>query len=327
MRLNRLDLNLLVALEALLTLRSVTAAAEKLHITQPSMSSSLARLRVHFEDLLLVKVGRKMELTTLGEELVDSVRETLEKIERTVGLRSGFDPARAKRVFSICASDGTVLVLLSEFIASLAKTAPGITFNLLPADHANAMAMLGRQELDFVFSGPTFVIPDQPRTLVIQDTYVCLVWRGNLRVRKRLTRERYLELGHVVWQFGFERRPSYEEHQLRQAGVHKRVEVSCASMALLGSLLVGTDRIATVPSRLACLLARSLPLRILPMPITLQPQRIEVYWHRTRDLDPASQWFRELLLAKSRELGMLQERNDPSIASIQPIDQNDGANS
>lgn len=307
MRLNRLDLNLLVALDALLTLRSVTAAAHKLHITQPSMSSSLSRLRTHFDDALLVKVGRRMELTTLGEELVDSVRETLERIDQTVSLRSGFDPARARKVFSICASEGTVLVLLSEVIARLAKIAPGITFNLLPADHANAMAMLGRQELDFVFSGPTFVIPDQPRTLVIHDTYVCLVWRGNSRVGKRMTREQYLELGHVVWRFGFERRPSYEEHQLRQAGVHKRVEVSCSSMALLGSLLVGTDRIATVPSRVARLLAHSLPLRILQMPLELQPQRIEVYWHRTRDADPASQWFREALLGTARDLGMLQE--------------------
>lgn len=305
MRLKRLDLNLLVALEALLTLRSVTASANKLHVTQPSMSASLARLREHFQDPLLVQVGRKMELTTLGEELTGPVRETLRKIDETITYRSGFDPATSKRKFSICASDGTVLVLLSEVIARLQATAPNITVNQLPAEHDSAMAMLGRQELDMIFSGPTFVIADQPHTRVFEDHYVCIAWQRNSKVKGRLTQEQYFGLGHVVARFGFERRAGYEEHQFLQRGIERRVEIGCSSVALLGSLVVGTDRVATVPSRLARLLAASLPLRVLQLPIELQPQRIEMYWHRTRNQDPGIRWFRETLLATSRELGML----------------------
>jgi LysR family transcriptional regulator, nod-box dependent transcriptional activator len=84
--------------------------------------------------------------------------------------------------------------------------------------------------------------------------------------------------------------------------------VSCSSVVLLGALVVGTSRIATLPSRLAHLLAESLPLRILPLPVELQPQRIEMYWHRARDDDPANRWFRDTLIATSRELGMLGAR-------------------
>jgi LysR family transcriptional regulator, nod-box dependent transcriptional activator len=306
MRLRRLDLNLLIALDALLSLRSVTAAAHQLHVTQPSMSASLARLREHFDDRLLVQVGRRMELTSLGEELTASVRETLQKIDQTITLRSGFDPKVAKRSFSMCASDGTVLVLLSQVIARLEAAAPRVAFHLLPAEHGNAVAMLGRQELDFVFSGPTFVIADQPHTTVIQDHYVCLAWERNSRIGKRLSAEQYLELGHVVARFGFERRPGYEEHQLRQRGIKRRVEVSCSSVSLLGSLLVGSDRVATVPSRLGTLLARAWPLRVLPVPLELAEQEIDMYWHRGRDQDPASRWFRDAILATSREMGMLE---------------------
>jgi LysR family transcriptional regulator, nod-box dependent transcriptional activator len=166
--------------------------------------------------------------------------------------------------------------------------------------------MLGREELDFVFSGPTFVIGDQPHAIVMRDHDVCLVWQRNSRVRRRLFLEQDLALGHVVARFGFERMPGYEEHQMRQLGVRRRVEMSCSSVALLGALVVGTDRMATVPSRLARVLSASHPLRILPVPIDLQPQHIDAYWHRGRDQDPASQWFREALITTARELRMLE---------------------
>ena len=111
----------------------------------------------------------------------------------------------------------------------------------------------------------------------------------------------------MVSRFGFERRPGYEEHQLRQQGIHRNVAVSCSSVALLGSLLVGTQRVATLPAKLAQILAASLPLRIVAAPtqLQLQPQRIEMYWHRAREQDPASRWFRGQLLALSASLGLL----------------------
>lgn len=305
MRLRRLDLNLLLALEALLNLRSVTAAAGKLHVTQPSMSASLARLREHFSDPLLVKVGRTMQLTTLGESLLEPLRETMRRIDQTITMRPGFDPASARRTISMCASDGTTVALLAQTIARLEAEAPGISFNILPAEHANAAAMLGRQELDFVFSGYTFVLPDQPHVPVIDDDYACIVWTGNRRIRKKLTLEQYLGAGHVVARFGFERHPGFEEQQLQQLGIERRIDVSCPSVALLGSLVAGTHRIATLPARQARLQAQSLPLKVLPPPLALRSQRIDMYWHRAREQDAASDWFRRELLATSRALGLL----------------------
>jgi LysR family nod box-dependent transcriptional activator len=302
-RLRRLDLNLLVALEALLSLRSVTAAASRLHVTQPSMSGSLARLREHFNDGLLVQVGRKMELSALGELLLDPVREALEKIETAMSLRPEFDPTTARRHFQICASESTVLTLLADVIRRAEEVAPGVTIDLLPADPGQIEDRLNRRELDFAFVVEHLAMADHPSCLVIQDTFHCIVWTGNKRVRKNLSLDQYLALGHAVTRYGFDRRPGFEQYTLQRLGVQRRVELSATTPALLGPLIVGTQRIATVPSRLAEQQAQVLPLRLFTPPLDLPPLRIVAQWHRSREGDGATRWLRDLIRQTSRDMG------------------------
>ena len=273
MRLRRLDLNLLVALEALLSTRSVTAAASRLHVTQPSMSGSLARLREHFGDPLLVQVGRRMELTPLGEMLLEPVREALQKVEATVSLRPDFDPASGSRHFAVCASEATVLALLTEVLREVEQRAPGVTVELLPAEPSRMGTMLDRRELDFLFNGENLLLPEHPHALAISDEFLCAVWTGNKRVRNKLTLDQYLSLGHAITRYGLERRPGFEQYTLEKMGVQRRVAVSCTTPALLGPLVVGTQRISTMPSRLAKQQAQVLPLKLFPppLPLSLRP--------------------------------------------------------
>src|SRR5579862_6764962 len=105
MRYNKLDLNLLVALDHLLHLRSVSGAAERMNMTQSAMSNALFRLREYFKDDLLVKIGRRMELTPRAESLKDAVRDILVRVEWTVAATSQFDPARSERQFNVLVSD------------------------------------------------------------------------------------------------------------------------------------------------------------------------------------------------------------------------------
>ncbi len=303
MRLRRLDLNLLIALEALLSLRSVTAAASRLHVSQPSMSGSLARLREHFNDQLLVAVARRMELTPLGEMLLEPVREALEKVEAAIALRPDFDPATARRHFTICASEATVLTLVAEALRRAEEMAPGVTIELLPSDPSQMEGKLNRRELDFAFIVEHAVMPEHPAELVIDDTFLCVVWSGNKRVKKSLSLEVYMSLGHAVTRYGFDRRPGFEQYTLERLGVQRRVEVSCTTPALLGPLVVGTQRLATVPSRLARQQAEFLALKLFEPPLQLPPLRIAMQWHRTRDRDGATAWLRDLIVTTSRELG------------------------
>lgn len=306
MRLRRLDLNLLVALDALLSTRSVTAAAQRLHVTQPSMSGSLARLREHFGDPLMVQVGRRLTLTPLGESLLHPVRQTLLQVEATIAMRPGFDPATSTRHFAICASEATVLALLTEVLRDVERQAPGITIELLPAEPALMGQMLDRGDLDFHFAGENLLLPDHPRTLAFSDEFVCVVWTGNERVRKNLTLKTYLSLGHAITRYGLDRRPGFEQFTLERLGIERRVEVTCTTPALLGPLVVGTHRIATMPSRLALEQARVLPIRLVPPPLALPPLEIHLQWHRSRDQDAGTVWLRECILATAARIGLSQ---------------------
>jgi DNA-binding transcriptional LysR family regulator len=307
-RLRSLDLNLLVALEALLSLRSVTAAASQLHVTQPSMSGSLARLRNHFGDPLLVAVrARRMERTPLGDMLLDPVREALEKIEVAISLRPEFDPAKARLHVQICASEATVLTLLAEVIRRAEERAPGVTVSLLPADPGPMTEKLDQRELDLVFNVEHSAIQGHPSALVIHDTFLCVVWTGNRRVKESLTLDQYLSLGHAVTRYGFDARPGFEEYSVARLGVPRRVELTCATPALLGPLVVGTQRIATVPSRLAQEQAQVLPLKLFPPPIELPPLRVVAQWHRSREGDGATRWLRDLVVETSQDLLLCAE--------------------
>lgn len=302
-RLRRLDLNLLIALEALLSLRSVTAAASRLFVTQPSMSGSLARLRAHFGDPLLVPTGRRMELSPLGEMLLEPVRQALEKVDEAISLRPDFDPATGRRHFQICASEATVLTLLTEVLRRVEASAPGVTIDLLPSDPSQIEERLRRRELDFGFVVESMAIPEHPSALAINDTFHCIVWTGHRRVKKSLTRQQYLSLGHAVTRYGFDRRPGFEQYSMDRQGVERRVEVSCTTPALLGPLIVGTQRIATLPTRLAREQAAVLPLRLFEPPVNLPPLRIVAQWHRSRQSDGATRWLKDLILETSRSVG------------------------
>src|SRR5262249_26314135 len=127
MRFRDLDLNLLVVLDALLAEENVSRAAERLRLTQPAISSSLGRLRRHFNDDLLVKRGRRMTPTPLAESLRAAVGEILAQIQDVADTRPHFDPASAKHTFVVVASDYVAATLLADAVARLQKVAPNIT--------------------------------------------------------------------------------------------------------------------------------------------------------------------------------------------------------
>ena len=294
--LKRLDLNLLVALHALLAHKSVTQAARELFVTQPSMSGSLARLREHFQDPILTPVGRRMVLSPFGERLVGPVREALGRIDDVVGLTAEFDPASSKRRFTLCASETTVLTLLVAVMQRLETRAPHVTVELLPAEPGSMGERLLRGELDFIFSVDQFCLPSHPSQRVIEDDFLCVVWSQNLQVKKRLTLDKYLSMGHVVTRYGFDRRPGFEQYSLDRLGVQRRVEVTCTTPALLGPLVVGTQRIGTMPAQLAKAQARYLPLKVFAPPVDLPPLSIAIQWSQHRSNDAGLMWFKNLVL-------------------------------
>jgi len=292
MRYRRLDLNLLLALDVLLAERSVTRTAAKLCVTQSAMSGSLARLRDYFEDPLIVQVGRVMELTPLAEALVAPVRDIMTRIDSAISTDPQFDPATSKRRFSITASDYVVRVMLLEVLREVRKLAPQITFDIRQTTSRSA-AELESGDLDMMIFPEIDVLDEHPHEPIFEDSYVVIGWRGSAALRDDLTFDEFMGFGHVV--FGSEHQGAtfLDRWFAKQYGDARRVEIWVHNFMLIAHSVVGTDRIATVPSRLATEMARNLPLRILQPPLEL-PRLIEtLQWPSHRDVDPAHRWIRE----------------------------------
>lgn len=296
MHFHRLDLNLLVALDALLSERNITRASERLHLSQPAMSGALARLREYFGDGLLVPVGRRMVPTPLGESLAGPVREVLLQVETTIQLRPRFDPAASSRNFKLLMSDYAATVLMTRALPEIQRQAPGLTFELLPYSEQQWEA-LERGEIDFLVMPSDYLRDGHPAEPLFEDRYVCVVWTGNDEVGEHLSLAQYLALGHVVVRFGAQRFPALDEWFLDRFGYARKIEVVTASFNAIPQLLAGTTRIATIQHRLAAFYARYLPLRLLEPPIEMPPLAESIVWHRYRDQDPGNRWVRQMLRA------------------------------
>lgn len=294
MRFNRLDLNLLVALDALLTERSITRAAERLNLTPSAVSSALARLRDHFGDELLVQVGRKMEPTPRADSLQDAVRDVLVRIEATVESQPRFDPASSDRVFRLFCSDYTQLALGPHLMALTAQERCSARIDLLP-QVSNPQRSLERGEADLLIIPRSFMSPDHPEEVLYHEQFVCAVWNGSVLAQGQLTLERYLAARHVMMQPPGYAGTTFEDNFFKRQGLTRRAAVTTYSFAALPALLCGTDHVATLHARLARVLATTWPLTLHapPLPIDTMPQGVQ--WHKYRTQDPGLVWMRGLL--------------------------------
>jgi len=294
MRFGRLDLNLLVALDALLTERSVSLAADRLCLSQSATSSALGRLREYFGDDLLVLKGRSMILTARAEELIDPVRTVLEQIRTTVAVAPPFDPATADRVIRVMASDYSTEVLLASVLAALAKEAPSIRFEIHPM-HDSPIEAIERGYIDLLLTIDYAISADHPSQLLFEDDYVVVGDRANPAMALPMTRELYFELGHVTARFGKARVPAFEDWFVRRQKNQRRIEVVAPTFLSLPSLIVGTERIATMHRRMAEIYARSMPLVMREIPFAIPPIRETIQWNIANSNDRALRWFVERL--------------------------------
>lgn len=294
MRLNRLDLNLLVALDALLTERSITRAAERLNLTPSALSSALARLREYFDDELLVQVGRKMEPTPRAEGLRDAVRDVLVRIDSTIAIQPQFDPAATDRTFRLFVSDYTQMVLVPHVLALAAEQRCSARFEFLP-QVANPQRNLERGEADLLVIPRGFISPDHPDEVLYREDFVCVMWSGSKLAQGVFTFERYLAAGHVVMQPQGTTGESFENWFVKRFGVARQVAVTTYSFAAMPALVCGTEYVATVHARLAKALARAWPLAITLPPLPIESMQQAMQWHKYRTQDPGLTWLRGLL--------------------------------
>lgn len=294
MRFNRLDLNLLVALDALLTECSITKAAHRLNLSPSATSNALARLREYFDDELLVQVGRRMEPTPRAQGLQEAVRDVLVRVDSAIAIQPEFDPSKSDRVFRIFVSDYTQMIFVPHVLALASAERCTARFELL-AQVSNPHRSLERGEADLLIIPRGFLSADHPQETLYTEDFVCVVWRDSTLARGDLTFERYLAAGHVLMQPSGNFGDSFETWFVKRYGVTRRVAVTSYGFSALPAMVVGTELIATVHTRLARALQPAWPIELRPPPLPITAMEQGLQWHKYRTQDPGLVWLRGLL--------------------------------
>jgi len=298
-----IDLNLLVALAALLEERNLTRAGEKTNMSQPAMSGALARLRRHFDDELLVRDGRAYQLTPLAEQLLPDVLEALRQVKRTLDARPEFDPATSSRTFSLAMSDYVVTVLVDPLLRRAHQVAPGVGLTISPMPHDMHVSDRGLLQHDLIIGPLGFEFPGESKEL-FRDQFVYITDPANPRLtRGELSPGDIAEMPMAVATFG--QAPGYlsaAERILEACGVTWHVQVTTVGWLPLPFVVAGTDLVAIVPGRLARRVAATAGVTIGPLPFEAAELIEAAWWHPTRSGDPALRWLRSIVAEVARNL-------------------------
>ena len=290
MNLRSVDLNLLVALDALLTERHVTRAAEKVGLTQPAMSNALARLRHHFNDDLLVRTAKGMETTPRGQALVSPVRNSLRQIERMLDSTPGFDPARTKQRFTIRLSDLLSFLILPHLTGSVGKASEGLGLDIVHLSPAQTIDALEKDDLDLAVSMDlqhSSSIRSEP---AFADKMVCVMRKSHRLAGQRLTFTKFLGERHVKVSMS----PTdlrFVDNVLADMRLKRRTAINVPHWLVVPQILKQTDYIAVMPASVAVALADK-SLVVQSLPFASATFEWKVYWHRRHDDNPAVLWLR-----------------------------------
>jgi DNA-binding transcriptional LysR family regulator len=291
--LNRVDLNLLVAFDALMAERSVSAAAARLSVGQSAMSSTLARLRRLLNDPVLVRDGRSMVATPVAESLAVPVRETLDGIQALLSVRRDFDPAVDQRTFTVKASDYAVMVVLQPLLAYLTAQAWKVGLRIVPMS-SNPVEQLARGQADLLIV-PRAAFHDRDDLCVAPlytDRYMLAADADNAEVGDTVTPAQFSTLPYLSTHFDL--RPSLPEIELDLLGISRRVEAT-AGIVTAPFLLRGTRLVTFVPELVGRRIGPAAGLRLIEPPVPLRPLAETMVWMRRFDDDPGHAWMRRRL--------------------------------
>ena len=288
--LRRIDINLLVTLDVLLSEHNVTRAAQRLNFSQPSVSVHLAKLRDIFKDPLLLPGPRGMRPTARAEALREPLRQALETLERAVAPGSPFDPAEASQTWRVAASDYGESTIVLPALTGLRSVAPGTRLAVLEATPSRIARQAEQGEIDLAFHTSEGAPSSLRRRVLFKERYVLAGRAGHPRLKRRPTLAQFCKLDHVIVSpdgGGFR---AVTDQALSEVGLTRRVVLSVPHFLFVLSVLANTDLVAMVPSRLV---RNNRALQVVEPPVDVPGFEMAMLWHERSHRDPAHEWLRE----------------------------------
>lgn len=295
MHLEKLDLNLLVVIDALLRTESVTTAATELSLTQSAVSSALNRARAHFQDELFFYDGQKMRPTPFGQSIADIVPQLVTRLRNFSRMRAISDLSSIRRQFSVIASDYVAAVFLSAVSKRLAIAAPNVSLAVVPFSD-EALANFRRGKIDFIIAPEFWIQESFSYAKLFADGFQCVVCKDNPLVQEGLTLETFLAAPHVVTNFFLNDGRSHFENWLKQEQFDIQIAASLPSFVVLPYYIAGTRNITTIHKRLLSQQGYFDQLVALPPPREVPDLTENLVWNDHHQYDPQAQLMREVML-------------------------------
>jgi LysR family transcriptional regulator, nod-box dependent transcriptional activator len=313
MHLRGLDLNLLVALDALLTEGNVTRAAERIPISQPAMSEALRKLRHHFDDRLLERVGRDLELTAKGRALADPVKTILARIADLGDRSTDFDPAVQRRHFRVSATTYGCEIMAVPLLSRLREVAPlvSVEFEELAADTADRIVG-GRVDFAITISARLLegmqVHEEVLRSeTLFTDAFVVAISRDGPFAGDVVSTDELCDMAYVETRFGG-MIAGVAEQLWRQQPRQPRIRAWLPNFHLTLDTVGRTGMATILPSLMVAAHGDRYGVRALAVPFAMPALEERLYWHRRNDSDPGHAWMRRMIREIARSVEVDDQR-------------------
>ena len=286
------DLNLIPTFVALHETASVTATAERLHVTQPSISYALGKLREHFDDPLFIRNRNGMQPTRLANSLYACFKDVAQNVDSAIAQARKFDPASSTRSFRLALSDMGELAFLPRILGHLNRVAPFVELEVIPVNIELAAQWLNEGHVDAVICSRVLAGPGITYHPVLLQRYVCVLAADHPRVGETLNMEQFLAEPHVL--VNSNAMHNMPEEVLHTLKIKRRVRLRLPHFSVLPNVLPGTDMLTILPSQIAGSFCRhpvTGPLKMLELPFKIPSFYVNLHWHVRSEQSSALKWF------------------------------------
>jgi len=288
----KIDLNLFTVFEAIYSEGSLTQAAKRLNLTQPAISHALSRLRERLDDPLFERHGHKMRPTPLAQNLLPEVQSALSQLNQALQVAHRFDASKSDKTYCLALRDVIEATMLPPLMQNLSEQAPQVKVSTTRIDRKDMSQKLASGELDFAVD---VLLPNAPQVKhqkIIEDELVVLVNSQLPQHSQAMNEDGYLQAKHIVVS-SRSSGPDLVDYALSSRGLNRNIHLRCQQYYAACQVVANSDLVLTMPKRYALVLSRHFNnIEIMAMPIHSSNVDIHLYWHQSRDKDPASVWFR-----------------------------------
>ncbi len=296
---SKIDLNLFYVLLNVYYEGSITAAAKKLHLTQPAVSHALSRLRDKFNDDLFIRHGRRMVPSSFCQQIMPKIIDSINELESTLIDIDAFDIQQHKRQLNFGFRDILESIFFPTLVKDLVTNTPNITINSRQITQIEMEKALEQQELDIVIDVLTPTSANINHALICNERF-SLICRHNHPILNDLTVENYIAASHALVTLK-DSKVNQVDMALAKLGVSRKFALKCEHYFAATSVISNCDMLLTMPNAYANILREKMPVHVTELPFEVPELPVHMYWHKQAEHDPVNGWMRQKLLKIAKE--------------------------